>query len=54
MTVPENSYYVLGDNAEYSDDSRYWEDPFVPMKMSLLNCFCLKVKKGTPGFSVHH
>ena len=29
MTVPENSYYVLGDNAEYSDDSRYWEDPFV-------------------------
>ena len=29
LTVPENSYYVLGDNAEHSLDSRYWEDPFV-------------------------
>lgn len=29
LTVPEKSYYVLGDNAEHSLDSRYWEDPFV-------------------------
>ena len=29
LTVPENSYYVLGDNAEHSLDSRYWENPFV-------------------------
>ncbi|WP_334295639.1 S26 family signal peptidase [Extibacter muris] len=29
LTVPEKSYYVLGDNAERSLDSRYWEDPFV-------------------------
>lgn len=29
LTVPENSYYVLGDNTEHSLDSRYWEDPFV-------------------------
>lgn len=28
MTVLEKSYYVLGDNAEHSLDSRYWEDPF--------------------------
>ena len=25
-----------------------------PMRMSLLNCFCLKVKKGTPGLSAQH
>ena len=29
LTVPEGCYYVLGDNAEHSLDSRYWENPFV-------------------------
>lgn len=29
MTVPEGCYYVLGDNADSSFDSRYWEEPFV-------------------------
>lgn len=29
LTVPESCYYVLGDNAECSWDSRYWEEPFV-------------------------
>ena len=29
ITVPENSYYMLGDNTENSYDSRYWEEPFV-------------------------
>ena len=27
--VPNSCFFVLGDNAENSWDSRYWEDPFV-------------------------
>ena len=27
--VPDGCYYLLGDNAEHSMDSRYWENPFV-------------------------
>ena len=29
ITVPTDYFYVLGDNAENSYDSRYWEEPFV-------------------------
>ncbi|MDO5123682.1 MAG: S26 family signal peptidase [Eubacteriales bacterium] len=31
-TVPENCFYVLGDNALDSYDSRYWEDPYVKLE----------------------
>ncbi len=30
ITVPRNYYYMLGDNASDSFDSRYWDDPFIP------------------------
>lgn len=29
ITVPENAYFLLGDNSQNSWDSRYWEDPFI-------------------------
>ena len=29
LSVPEDSFYVLGDNCRSSYDSRYWEYPFV-------------------------
>ena len=32
ITVPKDSFYMLGDNEFCSYDSRYWEEPFVQKK----------------------
>ena len=41
MTVPKGYYYVLGDNADNSYDSRYWEDPFVSKRDVVAKLFSL-------------
>jgi len=33
LTVPKGHCYVLGDNRMDSIDSRYWDDPYVPLEL---------------------
>ena len=39
-TVPDQCYYVLGDNADISYDSRYWNDPFVKKYSIVAKLIC--------------
>jgi signal peptidase I len=41
FTVPEASYFLLGDNREVSLDSRYWENPYVTVEDIRSRVFCV-------------
>ena len=41
LTVPYGCYFMLGDNAENSFDSRFWENPFI-QKTQIIAKVCKK------------
>ena len=32
VTIPEDTYYLLGDNRNNSEDARFWKNPFISIK----------------------
>ena len=43
-TVPDECYFVMGDNRQASFDSRYWSDPFVK-KQDILGTYWFRVPR---------
>ncbi|WP_243111294.1 S26 family signal peptidase [Acutalibacter sp. 1XD8-33] len=39
LTVPEECFYLLGDNRENSWNSRYWDSPFISRNAAYVRLF---------------
>ena len=48
VVVPDDGFYVLGDNVDNSLDSRYWTDPFVYRGDVVGKVICFRFPRRNP------
>ena len=51
VAVPEDSYYLLGDNEALSCDSRYWDEPFVAKDQVIARVIIFRQRPDPPANS---